>query len=231
MQVNAMDAMALHVRARLLGDQTSCSPHSPDWRRTVVFVYGRTIEGQDMFFRGGIDHGYAQSVLGLNCEDSNGPTYECAIPIQHRNLLNTTTSPWKEGDEFLDWYDQREPSQNGWSHGIQAQGTAVDWSTNNPSHGANMATEGYGYEAFNDAHSLGDHYWMMDVDMDCSRAVCVNGEAWFELKSYISNIPNGWERAISQAGAPYGSGNHFAKCGQINIFRRHMSEAIFFDFP
>jgi alpha-amylase len=231
LRVNAVDAVALHVGARLLGNQTSCSASSPDWQRTVVFVYGPTIEGQDMFFRGGIDHGYAQSVLGLDCENSNGPTYECAIPIRHRNLHNATTIPWKEGDDYLDWYDQREPNQNGWSHAIQAQGTAVDWSTNNPDHGVKVATEGYGYEVLNDAFSLGEHYWMMDVDMDCARAVCANGEPWFELKSYISNIPNGWEGSINQAGTPYGSGNHFAKCGKINVFRRHMSEASFFDFP
>ena len=94
-----------------------------------------------------------------------------------------------------------------------------------------MATEGYGYEVLNEAHSLGDHYWMMDVDMDCSRAACMNGEPWFEIKSYISNIPNGWEGAIHQAGTPYGSGNHLAKCGKISIFRRHADEASFFDFP
>lgn len=228
-RVNAMDAVALHVEARLLGDQEACSPSSPDWRRTVVFIYGPTIEGQDMFFRGGIDHGYAQSVLGRTCEDSSGPTYECAIPIRHRNQRNETTQPWKQGDNYLDWYDQREPDQNGWSHGIPAQGTAVDWSTNNPAHGATMAADGYGYEVLNKSHSLGDHYWMMDVDMDCSRAVCVDGEAWFEIKSYISNIPNGWEGAINQAGTPYGSGNHFAKCGKISIFRRHADEASFSD--
>ena len=231
LQVNAMDAMALHVGARLLGDEASCSPSAPDWQRTVVFIYGPTVEGQDMFFRGGIDHDYAESILGLNCDTGSGPTYECAIPIRHNNMLNETTIPWKEGDEYLDWYDQPEPSQIGTSHGIQAQGTAVDWSTNNPDHGATVATDGYGYDVLNDAYDLGDQYWMMDVDMDCSRAVCVNGEAWFELKSYISNVPNGWEQSVTQAGAPYGSSNHFAQCGKINIFQRHSSEATFADFP
>lgn len=231
LQVSAMDAMALHVGAKLLTSQASCSTSSPDWQRTVVFIYGPTIEGQDMFFRGGIDHDYAQSILGLNCTINNGPTYECSMPIQHRNRLNDTTSPWKLGDNYLDWYDQREPYQNSWSHGMQAQGTAVDWSTDNPNHGADMATAGYGFEVLNAAHTLGDHYWMMDVNMDCSQAVCADGDAWFELKSYISNIPNGWEGAISQAGTPYSSGNHFAKCGKINIFRRNTNEAQFFNFP
>ena len=104
-----MDAVALHVGARLLGDQQACSPSSPDWQRTVVSIHGPTIEGQDMFFRGGIDHGCAQSILGRTSEDSSGPTYECAIPIRHRNLRNNTTRPWKEGDDYLDWMAGKAP--------------------------------------------------------------------------------------------------------------------------
>jgi alpha-amylase len=65
---------------------------------------------------------------------------------------------------------------------------------------------------------------MLDVEMDCSKAV--NG--WFELKSFISNGP-GWEGDVAQSGTPYSSGNHFAQCGKMNVFQRGSSSAIIGD--
>ena len=76
---------------------TVISPEE-DWQRTVILVFGETNPGQDMFIRGGIDHGYAASALGLNCTASN---YLCSMPIQHNNLLNDTTAAWKSNDNFL----------------------------------------------------------------------------------------------------------------------------------
>jgi alpha-amylase len=172
-----------------------------------------------MFLRGGIDHGYAESVLGRTCATAGGPTYECSLPIQHNNSLNSTTQPWKVNDNHLDWYDQREPGQDGWSQGIQAMGTAADWTTNDPGYGATVAVNGFGYEVLNQLHSLGEHYWMLDVNMDCSKGVQFGGESWFELKAYISGV--GWEGHINQSGTPYSSNNHFARCGKINIFQRN----------
>jgi hypothetical protein len=179
-----------------------------DWQRTVVFVYGETQAGQDMFVRGGIDHGYARDHLGRDCTVGNK---QCAVPIRHLNLRNATTSPWKTGDRYLDWYGN-EPEQT-----TAALGTPMDWTTNQwPSDWgpkATVAIDGYGETPLN---SWGNHYWMLDVEMDCSQTV--NG--WFELKSYISNGP-GWENDITQETAPYASGNHFARCGQINVFKRN----------
>ena len=86
LNVASWDAMAIHKNAKL---NTIVQPG--DWQRTVIFIQQQTSSGQDMFVRGGIDHGYASSVLGINCSASN---YECAIPIQHNNLLNGTTVPW-----------------------------------------------------------------------------------------------------------------------------------------
>lgn len=183
-----------------------------DWQRTVVFVYGQTQVGQDMFVRGGIDHGYANSQLGRNCQTWN---FECAIPIRHRNLRNNTTAPWKANDNYLDWYGA-EGGQN-----AASVGSPLDWTTNNASNPNTVAVQGYGYEPLND---YGDHYWMLDVDMDCSATV--NG--WFELKSFISNGP-GWEGDVSQSGTPYSSGNHFAQCGKLNVFQRGSSSAIIGD--
>ncbi|MFQ3230805.1 family 14 glycosylhydrolase [Reinekea sp.] len=184
-----------------------------DWQRTVIFMFGTTNVGQDMFIRGGLDHGYANANLGKNCDASN---YECAIPIRHNNLRNNTTNGWKGGDQYLDWYGIEAAQGSG------AVGTALDWTTNNSGSSATVAANGYGYEPLN---NYGDHYWMLDVEMDCSATV--NG--WFELKSYISNGP-AWEGDVSQSGTPYSSGNHFAQCGQVNVFQRNNSSAIIGSF-
>jgi alpha-amylase len=205
MRVEPWTAAAIHVGAKAGGS-------GGDWRRTVVLIRGETIPGQDMFVRGGIDHDYANRQLGRNCSTSS---YNCAIPIRHRNLKNATTNPWKQGDNYLDWYG-RESSQNLVSHGILAEGTALDWTTNQwPADWGEkrtVAANGFGEEPLN---QYGPHYWMLDVDMDCAKTA----DGWFELKSYISNGP-GWEGDITQPGAPYASRNHFAKCGHVNVFQR-----------
>lgn len=184
--------------------------------RTVVFIYGQTQAGQDMFVRGGLDHGYANGTLGRNCDATN---FECALPIQFLNTLNATTAPWKVGDTHLDWYG-REAGQNQESpgHGF-AEGTAMDWTIDHwPSEWGPAKyydTDGSGEDSEN---TYGAHFWKLDVLMDCSNTV--NG--WFELKSYISNGP-GWEGDVSQGqsnGEPYVSQNHFAQCGRKNVFFR-----------
>jgi len=203
--------------------------HEADWQRTVVFIYGETQPGQDMFIRGGLDHARAEELLGLSCTSTN---MQCAIPVRHLNLLNTTTEPWKGGDTFLDWYG-RQPLQEGWSHGIQADGSPLDWTTNDwPSSWGPARTvpvDGYGLDSEN---TVGMHYWKLDVEMDCSKAVSWSGARWFELKSYITNGP-GWEQDVwprqssTPAGAPYESINHFAQCGKISVFRRGSPDASF----
>jgi len=195
-----------------------------DVQRTVVFIEGTTQSGQDMFIRGGLDHDqFALLHPGQTCTGV-AETSPCAIPIVHRNLQNATTRPWKEADQFLDWYG-RESGQTSVSpgHGL-AEGTAADWTTNNPSNANTVASQGFGFEPLN---RWGDHYWMLDVDMDCSRGVIdANGDSWFEVKTFISNGP-GWEGDVAQSGTPYASRNHFAKCGQISTFRRGSSEVVF----
>ena len=217
--VQALNASAIHIGAQVKGD----------YRRTVVFMFGTTSPGQDMFLRGGIDHTYAERVLGRTCETGAGPTYQCAMPIRHNNLRNDTTRPWKEGDRYLDWYG-KEPGQDRISHDIQAVGSAVDWTTNNPSHGKTVDVDGYGFDVLNQTLSLGNHFWMLNVMMDCSKGVQAGGDSWFEVKSFISNIGNGWEGNIDQPDTPYRSQNHFAKCGKISVFRRNENTARYYDF-
>lgn len=183
-------------------------------RRTVILVYGETRPGQDMFVRGGIDHGYAQSKLGRTCTAQN---LACAIPIRHRNLQNATTAPWKGGDTVLDWYGA-EAAQS-----AAAVGSPADWTTNAwPASGwgpkRTVGVDGFGEELLN---RWGPHYWMVDVDMDCS----ATAGGWFEVKTYISNGP-GWEPDVKQQDTPYTSINHMARCGMLNVFRRGDSSAV-----
>jgi len=200
LNIGSWEALAIHQGAKL----TSETPNT-DWQRTLVFIQATTESGQDMFIRGGIDHDYAASSLGLSCTSSN---YACAIPIVHNNMRNSTTAPWKTGDTYLDWYGV-ETNQS-----TNAEGSALDWTTNSwPSQwGAikTVAVDGYGETPLN---IWGDHYWLLDVQMDCSKTV--NG--WFELKAYVKN-GQGWESDVVQTGTPYASSNHMAQCGKRNRF-------------
>ena len=134
-----------------------------DFRRTIIFVYSETQPGQDVFVRGGLDHAKAKQLLGLDCTATN---LACAIPIRHRNLANATTAPWKAGDGFLDWYG-KEAVQS-----ASASGTPADWTTAmwSPNLGPlkTVAADGFGLEPTN---RFGSHYWMVDIDMDCSKAI------------------------------------------------------------
>ena len=189
-----------------------------DWRRTVVFIQGETEPGQDLFVRGGIDHAHARAALGRDCTAEN---LACAIPIRHRNLLNETTRAWKQGDSHLDWYGA-ESGQGRSPSGAAAEGTPLDWTTSTwPSDWGQtrrVAVDGYGEESLN---AWGHHYWMLDMDMDCSQTA----GSWFEVKSYIVGGP-GWEGDVRQPGAPWASGNHFARCGWLNVFARDQAEPI-----
>jgi alpha-amylase len=211
--VASWDAFAIHHQAKI-----SSVVQPTSYQRTVVFIQAQTQSGQDMFIRGGLDHTTAASRLGISCTSSN---YLCALPIRHRNLKNTTTAPWKANDAYLDWYG-REANQS-----TSAEGTALDWTTNlwPASWGTTrtVAVDGYGVEALN---RFGAHYWMLDVDMDCSKTI--NG--WFELKAFVKN-GQGWEANIAQTGTPYASQNHMAQCGKLNVFTFGQSSALIEALP
>lgn len=203
-------------------DGTASSALTTDYRRTVVYMFGQTIPGQDMFVRGGIDHGVAKAKLGYDCAKT--PSL-CAIPIRHRSTKNATTAGWKQGDTLLDWGGP-ESGQGRGAGGSVAQGSPLDWTTNYwpDAWGAarTIDKDGYGLDPMN---VWGMHAWKLDVDMDCSKAFAdAKGNRWFELKSFISNGP-GWEGDANQAYAPYKSINHFAQCGKINVFSRGDSMA------
>jgi alpha-amylase len=199
--VGVWDAFAIHQGAKINGEVTGPAT----LKRTVIFIQAQTQSGQDMFIRGGIDHNYANNNLGRNCQTTN---FECAMTIRHNNLKSATTTPWKTNESYLDWYGS-EAAQSS-----TAEGTPLDWTTNAWPAGwgakRTVANDGYGEEPLN---IWGQHYWMLDVDMDCSKAV--NNK--FEVKAYVKN-GQGWEGDINQANTPYASSNHFAECGKINKF-------------
>ena len=175
-----------------------------DVRRTVVFIYGLTQPGQDMFVRGGTKGGDP-------------------IRIRHRNWLNEHTNLYRWGDAYLDWSDgevgQAQPP------GRRGGGTPVDWTTS-LAQGQGQPyvwMSGYGIA---DENIFGMHYWMLDVDMDCEQAFD-DGHArrWFELKAFIAQVP-GWEGNITQTSnpaPPYSSINHMGLCGMINVFVANFS--------
>ena len=201
--VSSWDAFAIHAGAKTTG--IIVPPVDSDFQRTVIFIKAQTQSGQDMFVRGGIDHNYANNNTNRNCQTSN---FECAMPMKHNNLKNGTTTPWKNDEKYLDWYG----SEAGQSS--QAEGTPLDWTTNAwPSSWGTkrtVANDGYGEDPLN---IWGQHYWMLDVEMDCNKAI--NNK--FEIKAYVKN-GQGWEGDINQANAPYASNNHIAECGKINKF-------------
>ncbi|XP_041458714.1 alpha-amylase-like [Lytechinus variegatus] len=187
-------------------------PTSPaGWERTVIFVEKATQTGQLVALRGGID-GSQRS----GCNNNNADTDECAIPITHNiDGQGTEFGSWKEGDDFLDWHGPENDQGN--HNGQSAYGTPMVWTTNDPNYSNNVAQHGYGYT---DLNQWGEHYWMVDIQMDCSKTE----GGWFELKAVLNgqwendcNQPT-CEGSASDTTRPYTTGNHFARCGYLNVF-------------
>jgi alpha-amylase len=185
---------------------STLDPSDPKLQRTVIFHKVVTQTGQDLFLLGGIDHAQRPGC------SSDAATSACAIYISH-NSLGTTShydkyNAWRVNNDKLNWYGA-QPNQ-GTYQGTKAAGTPTAWTSNNPS--------SPGYQPDN---VWGDHYWKVDVLMDCSNTV--NG--WFEFKGYVTGV--GWESNISQgtctgtataAQQPYTSINHMGRCGYVNVF-------------
>lgn len=213
------------------GEFYTAATSNEDWRRTVIFIYGRTQQGQDMFIRGGVDSAWSNATRGTSCTPSVGGDINipCSMPIRHLNQTHQYTKPWRTGDNYLDWgkltaqLNGREAGQTQTNAaGEYAVGTPLVWTTNDSTY-ANQVDGAYG-GGYTPLNTYGPHFWMLDVEMDCSKTIVYNDQygglnsGWFELKNYISNGP-GWEADIAQPNTPYSSRNHFAQCGRINAFR------------
>ncbi|KZS14665.1 Alpha-amylase 1 [Daphnia magna] len=187
---------------------TTTTARPPNGNRTVIFIQKQTNPGQDMFIRGGIDHTVRPGCV----EDAS--TSPCAIPIQIASLGTTAHyakyDAWAVGDTRLDWYGT-QVGQGSYT-GQPASGTPLAWTSNKPSEA--------GYQELN---AWGDHYWMVEMDMDCSQTE----QGWFEVKAFLTNSGSGWETDVVQSACtgngagtpPYISpSNHMGRCGFINVF-------------
>ncbi|XP_078323364.1 alpha-amylase-like [Crassostrea virginica] len=177
----------------------SVGPAPEGWARTVIMIERQTNPGQDLFIRGGIDHSHRQGCT------NDATTSACAIPIKSRHLGTgqhyAQYNAWSTGDSFLDWYGQENGQQS--YHGKSPSGTPAVWTTN---------VEGAsGHTTLN---TYGQHYWLIDVDMDCSRTE--NG--WFEFKALVNGQWEGNIQGQTCGNPPYSSNNHWAKCGFKNVY-------------
>lgn len=202
----------IHVEAMVDDSSENDTEPDEDYQRTVIFFEKVTVEGQDLFLRGGIDHNVRDGCT------TDADTSACAIPIIHHvGGTNYKFNNWKWGDNYLDWYGAE--NDQGSDNGDFAQGTPSVWTTNETAYFASVEYDGFGYA---DLNVWGDHYWMADILMDCSKTE----DGWFELKAFLKggegweSDRNQWESCDGSAGGnrPRATGNHFARCGFINMF-------------
>jgi len=111
LRVEPFTVTAIHVEFK------ATRSDDDDWKRTVLLIYGKTVPGQNMFIRGGIDHDYANRELNRDCSVSND---NCAIPIRHLNLKNPSTRTQKINDTHLDWHESHQ-------NGKCVSKTPLDW--------------------------------------------------------------------------------------------------------
>lgn len=197
-------------------------------QRTQILIYAATTAGQDMFVRGGIDTAWAQTNLGRTCTSTN---MLCALGQSILNRKNNYTANWENGDTFMDWYGIQA------GQGAGADGTPLEWTTNNTAHfDSKNDRDGVAPTAYSDSgvgyfpgNTFGQHYWLWDVDLDCTNAVEVTGSAGtkvklFEFKAYVKGGA-GWEGNMDTNTFTIGSEsftvhntasfNHFAVCGKL----------------
>ncbi|XP_046656436.1 uncharacterized protein LOC124349688 [Daphnia pulicaria] len=141
---------------------TSSSPI----RRTVVFIYKTTQNEQNMFIRGGIDDKVVRPVC---MDDQDAGSSNCSVSIQVNSLGFgapwESYDAWRIGDTKLDWFGAQ--AGQGTYMGSSAFGTPLAWTTSN-----SILPE------YQELNKWGDHYHMVDFDMDCSETV--NG--WFDVE-------------------------------------------------
>ncbi|XP_064112997.1 alpha-amylase-like isoform X2 [Macrobrachium nipponense] len=189
--------------------------------RTVIFMHKQTIDGQDLFVRGGIGENQRP---GCTDDVSTDP---CAIDMETNSLGETDHyskyNSWRVGDNRLDWLGG-EPGQ-GTYQGQAAVGSPLAWTSNQP-----------GNPGYQELNQWGEHYWMIDTDMNCTQTE--NG--WFELKAFLTNDGSGWEGDVSQnskcsgsagGSTPYTSINHLGRCGFVNVFTFNSPDCMINKFP
>ena len=98
------------------------------------------------------------------------------------------------------------------------------WTSSNP-----------GNQFYHSYNVWGDHYWIIDLEMDCS----ATREGWFELETLFSNGGEGGEGEVSQqpcdggvgGTAPVHAGYHSGRCGYMNIFHYNSDKCTIENIP
>ena len=181
-------------------------PPSPgEKKRTLIFIEKQSSSGQDVFIRGGISP-------------------STSIPITMRQLPQQWElyNDWIVGDTQLDW-NGAEQGQ-GQHNGQDALGTPAGWTTSDS-----------GNDFHHDFNTWGDHYWIADMDMDCS----ATKDGWFEVETLFTNGGEGGESQISQSPCsgsvggtvPFSSQLHAGRCGYMNVFHYNSNECLIETIP
>ncbi|XP_055895635.1 alpha-amylase-like isoform X2 [Biomphalaria glabrata] len=182
-------------------------PCVSDFRRTVIMFESRASPKEPVFVRGGVFYGRRKGCYTAPSLDVN----PCAIPIRHKNYtgsyIEQPYNDWSIGDNYLDWIGA-EPTQSSWRE-ILPEGS--------PTISTSNIKKSNKYHVLN---TYGEGYWLLDVEMDCSKTV--NG--FFEVKAFLNHE---FEYDIDQdkmcSGAyamrkPFTSRSHVGMCGAKNVF-------------
>ncbi|XP_067950582.1 alpha-amylase-like [Watersipora subatra] len=165
-----------------------------DEERTIVFIRKITEYGERLFIRGyGKDMPIPIKYPYMNLQTEKRKTWYHSYKV------------WSQGDTKLSW-DGAENGQ-GMRNGEKALGSPMLWTSSNS-----------GSNEYVPENTFGDHYWMWEVTMDCSKLP----GGYFEFRGFSSK--DGYERNVRQEKClgettSYGKYpiNHVAKCGHKTV--------------
>ncbi|XP_067950443.1 alpha-amylase A-like [Watersipora subatra] len=165
-------------------------------KRTIVFIRKITGYGEKIFIRGATNRFVSIPI-----------TYNYIKPkTEERKAWYHAYSIWSQGDTELSW-GGAENGQGMLQNGEKALGSPMIWTS------SNSASKEYFSE-----NRFGDHYWMWDVMMDCSKLP----GGYFEFKGYSSkdgsekNVRQ--EKCLGETTSYRNIGrNHVAKCGYKTV--------------
>ena len=186
--------------------QPTDPPIPGEKKRTVIFLEKQTVSGQDVFIRGGLS-----------------PNQGVGHTVRKLDSKWWAYNDWAEGDTMLDW-NGGEPGQ-GKHDGRDALGTPTGWTSN-----------WEGNQFHHPFNVWGDHYWIADLDMDCSDTK----DGWFEVQGLFSGGGEGGEgQDVHQEGCtgavggqvPFQTNHHAGRCGFLNVFHYDNSQCQIENIP